>query len=112
MALIFNSLNNKTMLKSTQNRGFSLTFENGLTISVQFSTNNYCERRSFNASYKSEMTDGQDIIESENAEIAIWDENNNWFDFGSDQVKGWCDANEVAEWITKVSKASSLNDLK
>lgn len=99
------------MLKSTVNKGFSLTFENNLTISVQFGTGNYCERRSFHAPYKSEMLNGQDIIESQDAEIAIWDEYNNWFDFGSDQVKGWCNANEVAIWIEKTSKATSIEDI-
>jgi len=95
------------MLKSTQNKGFSLTFENGLTISVQFGTGNYCERRDYSSPYKSEMLNGQDIIESQNAEIAIWDKDNNWFDFGSDTVKGWVSANEIAEWIEKISKAES-----
>lgn len=95
------------MIKSTQNKGFSLTFENGITISVQFGTINYCERKNNSSPYKSEMLDGQDIIESKNAEIAIWDKDNNWFNFGSDTVKGWCSSNEVAEWIEKISKADS-----
>ena len=77
-----NNLQNK-MLKSTQNKGFSLTFQNGLTISVQFGTSNYCKRRDYTSPYKSEMLNDQDIIESQNAEIAIWDKDNNWFDFGS-----------------------------
>jgi hypothetical protein len=99
------------MLRSTQNKGFNLTFDNGLTISVQFGTGDYCERGSPYAPYKSEMLNGQDITESQNAEIAVWDENNNWFDFGTDTVKGWCSANEVAKWIEKVSKAKSLYDI-
>jgi hypothetical protein len=93
------------MLRSTENKGFSITFENGLTISVQFGTMNYCERRKSYPLYKSEMFN--DIIESKNAEIAIWDKNNNWFDFGLDTVKGWCSADEVAEWIAKVANAPS-----
>ena len=35
------------MLKATQNKGFSLTFENNLTISVQFGYGNYCENRNY-----------------------------------------------------------------
>lgn len=99
------------MLKSTLNKGFSLTFENGLTISVQFGTMNYCERRKLFAPYKSEMPNGQDVIESKNAEIAIWNEANEWFDFGSDTIKGWVNANEVAQWITKVANAKSIKDI-
>jgi len=30
------------MLKSTENKGFHLTFQNGYTISVQFGRGNYC----------------------------------------------------------------------
>lgn len=96
------------MIKSTQNKGFSLTFQNGLTISVQFGTSNYCERRDYTSPYKSEMLNDQDIIKSQNAEIAIWDKDNNWFDFGSDTVKGWCSANEIANWIEKVSNAINI----
>jgi len=97
------------MLQVTQNKGFSLTFENGLTISVQFGTGNYCERRSLIAPYKSEML--QDIIESENAEIAIWNKADEWFNFGSDTVEGWVSANEVAKWINKVANATSIEDI-
>ena len=67
------------MIRSTLNKGFSLTFENKLTISVQFGTYNYCERKDTSSPYGSEMLNGKDIIESIDAEIAIWDENNNWF---------------------------------
>lgn len=96
------------MLKITQNHGFQLTFSNNLTISVQFGTNNYCERKNYHAlGHATEMK--KDIITSANAEIAIWDKNNKWFDFGSDQVKGYLNSNEIADWIEKVSKATDIN---
>ena len=97
------------MLKVTQNKGFSLTFENNLTISVQFGSYNYCDRRGFDQTYGSERDTL--IVESSNAEIAIWDKEDKWFNFGSDVEKGWCTANEVAEWIEKVSKANELSDI-
>ena len=102
------------MFRSTQNRGFSMTFNNGLTISVQFGTGNYCERRSNSARYMSEMDgDNNGITSSSTAEIAIWHKDSDkWFDFGRDQVKGWCDTNEVAIWIERVSNADSIEDLK
>lgn len=90
------------MFTSCQNCGFQITFANGWTISVQFGSGNYCVRRSSTAAYQAEME--QPIVQSEDAEIAIWDANNNWYDFGSDTVKGWVSADEVAEWINKVSK--------
>ena len=86
------------MFRSTQNQGFQITFENGWTISVQFGTSNYCSRRYSDTEY------GKSIIESPNAEIAIWDKNGEWYNFGSDEVKGYCTPDEVAEWIDKVSK--------
>lgn len=55
--------------------GFKMTFENGNTISVQFGWGNYCENR------------GESKPGCVNAEIAIWDSENKWFDFGSDSVK-------------------------
>lgn len=96
------------MVISTLNRGFQMTFENGLTISVQFGSGNYCERRSlYNINESKEPT-----IHSKNAEIAIWNEANEWFDFGGDTVKGYCSANEIAEWIYKASKADNISSIK
>jgi hypothetical protein len=97
------------MLKSTKNKGFSLTFENGITISVQFGSGNYCERKNLHANYSSEMLN--DIIESSDAEIAIWDEDDNWFNFGSDTVRGWCSANEVARWIYIASTSNNIDEI-
>ena len=88
------------MISSTNNKGFRMTFENGWTISVQFGYGNYCDNNrhpeGFNFSTK------QDIVNSSNAEIAIWDKDGEWFDFGGDIVKGYCTADEVASWIEKV----------
>lgn len=89
------------MFTSCQNHGFQIKFSNGWTISVQFGTSNYCERRSY-AAYQSEMN--EPVIQSKDAEIAIWDAAMVWYDFGCDTVKGWVSADEVAEWINKVSK--------
>ena len=88
---------------ATQNKGFQLTFENGWTISVQWGPGNYCDNRNFDGDpfdWKSRPSN----YESTTAEIAVWDSNGQWFDFGSDQVKGFCDVAEVVEWIDKVSK--------
>ncbi len=78
-----------TTVQSEYNNGFTMTFENGCTISVQFGKVNY-----------SSIVDGVSI----SAEIAIWDKNGNLYNFGNDKVKGYCDANEVADWIHRVSK--------
>ena len=78
--------------KSTNNKGFQMTFENGWTISVQFGYGNYC-------SHRNHENQPEGIHECPNAEIAIWDASGKWYNFGSDTVKGYCSADEVATWI-------------
>ena len=97
------------MIKITRNKGFQLTFENKLTISVQIGNMNYCSRKSAFAAYDQEMT--TDVVESESAEIAIWDDKDNWLDFGIDQVKGWVHSNEIGQWIAWTMVARDLEDL-
>jgi len=98
------------MFKTNQNKGFTMTFKNGITISVQFGTGNYCERRSMTAPIQGEMK--MNMVESKTAEIAIWDKEGAWFNFGYDVVKGWVDTDEVATWIILCTAATSLDDLK
>jgi len=96
------------MIKVNRNKGFHLEFKNGLTISVQFGSNNYCSNRT------DEIVDEtkQSITECENAEIAIWDADNKWFPFSDDTRKGWIDADEVGIWIDKVRRAKNIKTIK
>lgn len=98
------------MFRATRNSGFQMEFKNGITISVQFSAISYCERRDLDTPIHSEMK--MDKVESNTAEIAIWDKEGTWFDFGHDTVKGWVTADEVATWITLCTSATSLDDLR
>lgn len=86
---------------STQNKGFQITFPNLWTISVQWGVGNYCEN-GYIGEWGGEMKKMR--VYCPTAEIGIWDENGNWFNFGHDQVKGYCTPEEVVEWINKVSK--------
>ena len=54
----------------------------------------------------------QYVIESIDAEIAIWDKNGSWLNFGSDEVKGYVSPDEVAKWISIVSTANTLEDIQ
>jgi hypothetical protein len=90
------------MIKATSNKGFHMTFKNGWNISVQFGYGNYCD----NGHHPEGLAlHDKRIVESENAEIAIWDKNNVDYTFEDGyNVKGWLTADQVAEWIDKVSR--------
>lgn len=75
------------MFSITENKGFQITFENGYTISCQFGTGSYCDRRSFTEPYGSEL--GMRRVESANCEVAIWRDNG---DFITGAI---CDAADV-----------------
>ena len=84
--------------KSTLNHGFQLTFENGWTISVQWGTGNYCERRDLHSGLDDDLK--QVSVESGTAEIAIWNQAGTWYTFDDGQeVRGWLTTDEVAKWI-------------
>jgi hypothetical protein len=91
------------MFTAHLNRGFLMTFKNGWTISVQFGYGNYCGNHHHPDGL--DFSIKQDSTTCPDAEIAIWDENGVWYDFGNDIVKGHCTADQVADWITRVSKA-------
>lgn len=97
------------MLINNFNTGVTFEFKNGLTISIQWGIGNYCNNRSFGYIGQNEPREN---YSSPNAEIAIWDGNNTWFDFGENMVKGWVDTDEVADWIAAVKNATSLNDIQ
>ena len=68
--------------------GFTMTFANGNTISVQFGLGNY-------GSNKHESKN-----ETELAEIAMWNKKGVWHKFeNGEEVKGWNTTDEIAYWI-------------
>ena len=94
------------------NKGFRLTFENGLTISVQWGPGNYCSNKG------DEFDAPQNKLHYScgTAEIAIMSDNcensSEWVVFkGGDNLCGWLSADQVADYITKVKNAKSLREL-
>ena len=70
--------------KNEYQNGFSITFDNGYTISVQFGKANYSNG-------------------STTAEVAAWSKDGTWYKLGAnDNVIGWQTADEVADLIQKV----------
>ena len=92
---------------ATRNKGFAMTFENGFGISVQWGTENYCEKKSFNTD-----TDPMenDRWESLSAEIAIY-KDQKFIDLGDDQVIGWLSPDKVAKVIEGVASAESSDEI-
>jgi len=95
------------MFSITGKSGFHITFENGITISIQFSEHNYCDNKTTSYSTMDNLSPNQNS-RCENAEIAIWDKKNNWItqDFteksDSSGVAGWVDVEEVFEIIDRI----------
>ncbi len=78
------------MFKTCSNKGFSIKFENGNTVSVQWGPQNYCDpthREGRDADSREPMR-GESWA-SETAEVAAWDSDGNWHHFGYDSVEGW-----------------------
>ena len=106
------------MFTACENKGFSMIFDNGFEISVQWGTMNYCSRKGdgdFNESILNQRW------KSLSAEIAIFDtnksdedvlDNQDMIEFANDTVKGWVSTNDVANIIFIVSLSSSFKDLQ
>lgn len=77
----------KEFIETPVYSGFQMTFENGNTISVQFGFGNYCDNK-----YTSKP-------ECKDAEIAIWNKSGKWLQIDGDEVKGYCTADEIADYI-------------
>jgi len=95
------------VLAVTQGKGFSMVFDNGNTVSVQFGFGNYCENRD-----KLELLNAPATLDalSKDAEVAAWDSKNNWYDFGDDTVRGWLSANKVSSFISFVANSDLTED--
>jgi len=76
----------KAGMRITHGRGFQITFSNGVTISVQFGPNNYCDNREYSLRV-TEASFGEEGCA--NAEIAFWDASEVWItkEFTRDVLK-------------------------
>jgi hypothetical protein len=93
------------MFTSNLNKGFSITFDNGNTASIQWGPLNYCEEKKHRHHYDEPMK--QDVWSCDSAEIAAWDKNGNWHRFEPDagdyQVDGHVKSNEVLAFLLFVA---------
>lgn len=92
------------MFSTSGNKGFTITFANGNKISVQWGPMNYCEPthpKGRNAASDEPMKN--DFWGAETVEVAAWDKDGNWHNFGSDQVIGWQTPEQVLEFMNFVA---------
>lgn len=88
----------------TDNKGFQITFDNGITVSVQFGSGNYCSNRDYGV-----YAPGAKVPACDNAEIALFDKTGKWLtkkaaksvakEKLSDDVVGWVKPEQIAKYI-------------
>lgn len=77
---------------TSRESGFHMTFENGWTVSVQWGEGTYSNHNKDNG----RMT-------GRSAEVAAWDKNGTWYDFGTDKVNGWLPPDKVLEFMNTIA---------
>jgi hypothetical protein len=93
------------MIKSRGNTAVAMTFENGYTISIIYGYGSY----SSNKNHEKEIDLSKEYeVTSSTVEIAIWDEDGYWYNFGTDTVNGYVSIDDLAEWIYKTKNFPNL----
>ena len=97
---------------ATRNKGFAMTFDNNYTISVQWGTENYCEKKHTTIHPTHPMEHKR--WDSLSAEIAVFDNEEmiNISSDGVDDVIGWLGTHDVAKVIAIVSSAGSVEEIQ
>ena len=97
---------------STRNKGFFMEFENGFGISVQYGTENYCEKKNTTINPTDPMEHKR--WDSLSAEIAVFDNEEmiNISSDGVDAVIGWLGTDDVAKIIAIVSSSKSAEEIQ
>ena len=87
------------MFDITNGKGFKMTFANGWTVSVQFGGLNYCQYYDYPSADPVLGYHGP----SKDAEIAAWDKDGNWYNFGDDTVKGYVSVDDLLTFMNQIA---------
>ena len=96
-------------LKSNDRKGFQITFENGLTASVQWGAGNYCD----NHMPKDGDFSWSKDAESNTAEVAVFNERDRFMPVdvfipegvsSSDVVAGYLTPEQIVDFLVKVKE--------
>ena len=89
--------------------GFRVTFQNGWTVSIQYGSDNYCQRgySSENDYFSGRAPGKSDLAQCPDAECAVWDASDTWhcpvsLQPGGD-VAGWQTPDDVAALMARVA---------
>ena len=93
---------------ATRNKGFAMTFDNNYTISVQWGTENYCEKKhtTIHPTDPMEHKRWDSLSAFDNEEMI------NISSDGVDDVIGWLGTEDVAKVIAIVSSAGSVEEIQ
>ncbi|UCF13206.1 MAG: hypothetical protein JSW06_02835 [Thermoplasmatales archaeon] len=98
------------MFRITSGKGFHIKLENGITISTQLGGGSYC------SNYEKDILRYRGSIESNDAEISIWNKKGEWItkevlkevikdDIGWDVVYGYC---KMGLWLKIIDYCKGL----
>ena len=89
------------MFAITGHKGFKVTFANGTTVSVQWGPSNYCNpTHEDGRGAPHDAPENSDCWGATTAEVAAWNKDGAWHNFGGDEVKGWMSPDEVLKFLT------------
>lgn len=105
-------------IRSFDNAGFSMAFENGLRVSIAWGPANYCDNHSSEAMTQVVMASmfggASPAAESDNAEAAVYDGEKMIpalqfidpdGDTGTDEVAGWLTPEQIVDLLAAVRSA-------
>lgn len=104
------------MFNITNSKGFSITFENGWTVSVQFGAFNYCDNyridKGNEEKYIGMTIEQQNFFAGESgsklAETALIDEDGDFFEYAGDNVQGYRTPAQVLELLNYASELKPI----
>ena len=101
-------------IQTCMRKGIHLDLAGGWTVSIQWGPFNYCGDYPNNPKMLADDADKQ-ADASEDCEIAIWDKNDRWINFGEDQVKGFVPVSKIlwfVLWLDQCAHEWSFEDVQ
>lgn len=94
------------MFKITDGKGFHIKFANGFMMSVQWGSGNYCDN------YNADVSDQRNVGErgSRDAEIAVFDNKNEWYPINGNDVTGYLSPDDVLALMVEIAAIKTCSE--